>query len=115
MITSLWNKTEIYCAHHDELCLMDLNNSRGVIHYACHESFPENKKDSSCLCKNTLSLKDFEKMLDRISEIMLQAELNNEVLNLENVKFSIGQYEYKIFKHDEQIKIAVKNKRLGHH
>ena len=112
MITSLWNKTEVYCAHHEEPQIMDLANSRGIIYYACREGFPENKKDNSSLCKNTLSLKDFEKMLDYISDIMLKAELNNEVPNLKNDKFSIGHYEYRIFEHNDKIKVSVKNKKL---
>ena len=112
MVTSLWNKIEIYCAHHETPVTMPLISRRGTVFYECERGSIENLNDESCLCKNSLPLKDFEKLLDHISAIMYEAALNNEEPNLKNMKFAIGKFKYKIIEHDDIIKVIVQNTRL---
>lgn len=111
MVTGLWNKTEMYCDMHDSLVKMELTERKGVVFYECLLGKSENVKDESLLCKNTLSLKDFEKMLDYISNIMCEAVRNNEEPNLKNTEFTIGKIKYKIFEHNDTIKVIARDIR----
>lgn len=113
MVTGLWNKVKIYCDLHEELVEMTLSQKNGVVYYACALGNSENEKDHGVLCKSTLSLKDFEKMLDHISTVMCDAIKNNEEPNLKNTQFTLGKIKYKIFEHKDIIKIRVRDVRLG--
>ena len=113
MVTGLWKKTEVYCNMHDELVKMELTEKNGVVFYECLLGKCENSTNGASLCKNTLSLKDFEKMLDYISKIMCEAILNNEEPNLKNTEFTIGKIKYKIFEHKDFIKVIATDLRVG--
>lgn len=111
MVTSLWNKIEVYCDAHSERLLMHLKQHRGVIFYQCPETAAAYAEHKSPTCKNDLPLKEFEKMLEHLESILYQAELNNEIPNLQNVQFTINRYRYTVFEHNDLIKVAVKNLR----
>ena len=113
MVTGLWNKVELYCGLHEELVKMELATKNGVIYYECALGKSENVKDESLLCKSTISLKDFEKMLDHISAIMCDAVKNNEEPNLKNTQFTLGKIKYKVIEHRDIIKIKARDIRIG--
>lgn len=102
MIMNLWNNIELYCGHHDEPQKMDVDMKGKTISYNC--------SNENCKCK--IALKDFEKMLDHISKTLYDAELKDEKLYLENYKWKHKKYEYKVFEHNEKIKLTVSDKEL---
>ena len=111
MVTGLWEKTEVYCDLHDAPKKMELVMKNGVVFYQC--TLGKDEKEGAALCNNKLSLKDFEKMLDYISDMMCEAIKNNEEPNLKNTVFRIGKIRYKIFEHHDKIKVIVHDIRMG--
>ena len=111
MVTSLWNKIEMYCGAHQEKLLMHLEQRRGVVFYQCPEAAAAYAERKAPTCKNDLPLKEFEKMLEYLEGILYEAELNNEIPNLQNLKFTINRFQYTVFEHNDLIKVAVKNLR----
>ena len=72
MVSGLWKNTKIYCDNnHTELTEMPLSTG-GKLVYKCPH------------CNNSLSIKDFEKMLDHVSDTICDAEINGEFTNLTN-------------------------------
>lgn len=112
MVTGLWNKIEIYCGLHEEPVEMKLTERRNTVFYECPKSISTDSSYDASLCHNSLPLKDFEKMLDHISKVLYEAEVNNEVPNLKNESFTLGKFLYKIFEHDDKIKIIVRDVRV---
>lgn len=108
MITGLWNDIELYCALHDVPVKMELTSKKNAIVYQCANGNIDTVKDEALLCKGSLPLKSFEKMLDYISKIMYDAALNDEVPNLKNLEFTIGKFKYKVFEHSDKIKVKVR-------
>lgn len=112
MVTSLWDKIEMYCALHEEPVKMELVSRKGQVFYECGLGNADKIAADATPCKGVLHLKDFEKMLDHISRVMYEAEMNNEIPNLKHMQFSIGKFKYKILDHNENIKILVRDIRI---
>lgn len=93
MITQLWGKIELYCEKDIE-CKMELNHKKQGIFYEC-----------PC-CGNSFSLKDIEKLIDKIDDIERDADLKDETLDIKNIKIKIGHCRYKIIDNDDKLKIV---------
>jgi hypothetical protein len=103
MINNLWKDTKIYCSCHDEPVEMVLTPTKGGYEYAC--------QNKSCGCKNFISLKDFEKMIDYLSDTLCNAEAGGDVLNLTNYTWKTKFLTFKIVEHSNIYKIEVLNKK----
>ena len=103
MINNLWKDTKIYCGCHDELVEMMLTPSKSGYEYTC-----QNKE---CGCKNFISLKDFEKMIDCLSDKLCTAEADGDVLNLTNYTWKNKFLTFKIIEHSNLYKIEVLNRK----
>ncbi len=49
-------------------------------------------------------------MFDKIGDIVIEAERNNEVLDIKNLSFSVGKCNYKVLENGERMKIIGINK-----
>ena len=84
--------------------------------YACPKYYPENREPNERACNNNLTITDYLKMVNHIDKILTQAELNDEKLNLTNIRFKIGRVEYHVTEHSSRkIKIEVLNKKAINH
>ena len=110
MITSLWNKIELHCDEHgDDLPIMDLELKRGQVYYVCTDNMCDKKSGEMSRCTRAIPLKEFEKFMEKITALLDEAELNNEIINLKHHEFHIGKIKYRIFDHnDDKIKVAAK-------
>lgn len=100
MITNMWDRIEVYCDNEQgkesEPVKMELDTL--TLEYKCSK------------CKNKISTRDFEKLLNEISKKLMDAEMNCEIANLENEKWTTKGIKYKIFEDKEKIKVLVLNK-----
>lgn len=98
MITNLWGKLELYCGNgHEEK--MELKEKRAGIFYECP------------VCQNSFSLKDVEKLFEKIEEVETQADLNDEFLDIKNMSLVVGHCRYKILDNGDKVKISGINKK----
>ena len=98
MITGMWERIKFVCGNHpgnDDIksTIQDRGDSP---FYSCPKYYPENREEGERPCYNRASTKSIEKFINYISEIIMEAELNDEDVNLKNRVFSIGGIEYKV-------------------
>lgn len=113
MVSHLWDKIELYCNNgHDSLVKMDLvpMGKHQTLYYACPKGFDADRNENEPMCRNRVSVKEFEKILDHISSILYDAEMNNEVINLQNIKWTQKGIRCYIFEHNDKIKVLVYNR-----
>lgn len=98
MISNMWGKLDLYCNNgHEEK--MDIKQKTAGLFYEC-----------PC-CRNSFSIKDIEKMLDKIEDAIQEADLNNEVLDIKNLTIKIGNCHYKIVENGDRMKVFGLNKK----
>lgn len=99
IVSGIWKKTTFYCDNgHEELTEMPLVPKGKALYYSC-----------PC-CKNALSAFDAEKVIHYLSDLLYEADINCEKLNLTNHKWKKKTITYKILEHNDYIKILVLNK-----
>ena len=120
MIKNLCDMIEIYCGHgHKDPIPMYMKDGAGYgrdSFYACPKYYPENRDEDERACNNNLPITEYIKLVDKIDKILTNAAMNDQEINLTNMKFKIGQVEYTIFKHtNRKIKVSVVNKKAFNH
>ena len=103
MIQNLWTKIRLVCGNHDaseEPVYMSPhtaaggsvarslygNNSMNMF-YACPKYYPENRTAGEPLCRNHISMSEFENMLSYISSIIEEDEINGGSVDLVGTKW----------------------------
>ena len=116
IITGAWESTKIVCGNHketDETPEMFLTSSGRTFSFCCPKCNPLNLTDDEKACKNQLSSYDYEKVIEFISEKIVNAEANGEQINLCNFRWKRKTQEFKVIKHDnEEIIIEFIDKKL---
>ena len=83
MIANLWGQIDLYCGMHgDKLVPMTLDEAHHPLMYRCSASTPKNE------CLNVLNIADFQKMMEKISDILLEAELSGSLPSIKNLKWT---------------------------
>lgn len=98
MITNLWGRLDLYCNNGHEN-KMELKEKRAGLFYEC-----------PC-CQNSFSMKNIEKMLDKIDTIVNEAEKDDEILDIKNLSFKVGDCNYKILENGERMKVVGLNRK----
>jgi len=116
MIKNLCDLIEVHCDNgHQEpipFYMKDGSDMNKDSFYACPKYYPENRTYDERACNNNLTITDYLKMVSHIDKVITEAELNDQKLNLTNMKFKIGMVQYQIMEHTvKKIKVAVLNKR----
>ena len=76
--------------------------------YNCPKYKDDQREANERKCSNRISPVEYEKMIDHISKILEDAELNNEKLNLAGYKWKSKGILFEVFEHDnEKIKIPI--------
>lgn len=80
-ITNSWDDVTLVCCNRHETPIpMILQQGPSSVFYACPK-YKEHEEDERA-CNNRLSLDDYSTMLKHLHKLMVQAELNDERLNL---------------------------------
>ena len=101
MISNVWEKLELYCGngHEEKAVAMEINQKRSGVVYAC-----------PC-CENFLTVKDVEKMLDRVADVINSADAENEMLDIKNLSFRVGQCDYRVIDNGAKMKVMGNNRK----
>lgn len=72
MIRGSWEMLRLFCGNHGQLVELKMVSTPQGIFYKCEEE----------RCDTILSLKEYEEILQYLSDMIVQSELEGEVLNL---------------------------------
>lgn len=114
MITGSWGDITLVCSHRHEIPIpMVIQQGPSSPFYACPKYHPENRSLDERACNNRLSLEDFSKMLAHLHSILVDAEMNDEKVNLTNHTWKDRKGTiFKVLKQDgDKLTIEVYNKR----
>ena len=102
----------VYCGNnHQELEELKIEEGMYQLFYACPKYQMENRNPNEKACNNRISVDDYENMITHVSSMIEEAEMNNTMLDLTNVKWVKKNIEFTIFEHTkDSIKIFMKNK-----
>ena len=120
MITGIWSKVRLVCCNnHAEPQEMyvrsNQDNKRQIedVFYACPKYNPMNREKGEEPCLNRISVSEFEKMLNMLSNIIIDAEDAGREIHLQNYKFETKTAYYAVLNETgDNIVISVLNKRV---
>lgn len=109
-----WNNIRFMCCkNHDEPQVMDEMQTPKAIFYACPKYFPKNRKEGEPACVNAIFINDAEKAVNKINDLLGEAAANDNEINLQNVRFTIDNVDYKILKDEGgKMDVAVENRKV---
>ncbi len=115
MIKGIWNMIEVYCGdknkHKDKDVQLEV--VQGVFNgyfYNCPHYKDENRQEGERKCCNRISPVEYEKMIDHISKLLEEADLNCEQINLAGYKWKSKGIQFEIFEHEkDKIKVYMFN------
>lgn len=112
MIHGIWNNINLKCGCHKEYIDLEIQQGPHSLFYACPKYHPENRDSNERACANRINLVDYENMIKHLSEILTNAEMNNEVIVLTGYKWVSKSIEYEIINHTkDKIDIVMVNKK----
>lgn len=105
MVSNLWKNTTLLCGNHsDEKVEMALNPNGKIISYCCP------------LCKNKITVNDFEKITNEISKIYIKRLQSEDWGLLTGEKFVVSKViKCHVIEHtrDDKYSISVVNPQAG--
>lgn len=130
MITNLWERVHLLCGNHNAEDAKDLPHmtphkaadsatSRGLygnnmkMFYACPKYYPSEREEGEPACRNHISMKEFENMLDVISKEIEKANRNDMMVDLVGMKWkSKAGTEFRVVRYGEdRVDVVCVNKK----
>ena len=100
-ITGIWKDITIVCGCHERPVKMIIQEGPSSLFYSCPRYYPENRNENESACANRINLIDYEEMVNHISTLIVNAQQEDEQLNLEGFRFKNekGDIEFRIIEH----------------
>lgn len=117
IITGSWEDVTLICGgNHPEPVELVLQQGPSSLFYACPKYHPENRDDGERACNNRLSIEDYTKMLEHLHGVIIDAELNDQRIQLTNFTWKDRKGTlYKVVSQNmDKLVISVYNKRAVH-
>ena len=120
MIKGLWSIIKVYCCdferHKEAVELEVVQSGFNGYFYACPKYHDWSRENGERQCTNRISPVEYEKMINKISDMMEEAELNNEIIDLTGYKWKQKgiHFEIKKFDKNEIIVYMLNPKQLAH-
>ena len=113
MIKGQWRSIEVVCGNHsDDNNIMDLQQGPHSLFYACPKYSPDHREKGEQPCFNRINLIEFEKMLDHLADLLVDAEEKGQVPNLKNYSWDKRGITYTVLSHTNQkIVIRILNRK----
>ena len=115
MIPKIWNKISIVCGCHKHPVPMEPHDGKDGkdMFYSCPKYYEENRDYGEKACGNRLSIRDYEKIVKHISDILEETYKNRGTICLTGLKWKDNSIEYEVIEHSgSKIIVAVKNNRI---
>lgn len=109
IIKGSWNMIHLYCNNHPEPVEMVLDPGAQSIYYRCPFETEENGHRQTC--SNRVRLTEYEAILAYLSDRIVKAELEGEVINLANIEWKTKTgLRCRVTEHTEQVlKVLITN------
>jgi len=117
IITGSWEDVTLICGgNHTEPVEMVLQQGPASLFYACPKYHAENRTEGERACNNRLSIENFTKMLEHLHGVIIDAELNDQRIQLANFtwKDRKGTFYKVVSQNMDKLVISVYNKRAVH-
>ena len=110
MIKGLWSKVRVLCGNHgDEEVEMTVHDGPFSQFYSCPKYYPQNRAKGEHACGNRINLTDYERMLNRISKMLMDFD---RTIDLTNYSFEINGIEFEVVKHgNKEIWVKALNRK----
>ena len=117
MISGLWNKVRLVCGnHHDEPQNLIILQTDKDAFYVCPKYNPLNRTESDRVCMNRISVQETEKILNILSDKIIEAEDQGQSLNLTHYRFETRVGRYQVLRHTpDELVISAYNKKQDFH
>lgn len=104
LITNFWGDITLVCGNHkvdsiEDYPEMVIKSGPYSMYYACPKEEYHKCVDGEVPCYNRINLIDYEKMLNHIMDLMVDAEDKNEKPHLANHKWKEKSREYEVLSH----------------
>lgn len=113
MITGFWNDIKLVCGNHkcediNDYPTMKIKSGPYSLYYSCPKEEIANREDGEIPCFNRINLIDYNKMLDHIMDILVNADAEDKKISLKGHKWKEKTREYEVLYHsDESIVIKM--------
>jgi hypothetical protein len=116
MVKNIWKNIHIYCGCHKPLTNIKMMPHEGTegrdMFYSCPKYYPENREYGEKACGNRISITDYKKMVEHISDILEDAMQSRAQIDLTGMSWSSNGIDFTIQKHDrDYIEVAIINRR----
>lgn len=110
-ITGYWGTVKFICGNHPDdygqFMELEASGTHSYV-YTCPKSKIKNRTDDEAICNNKISLYEYEKAIEHISEQIIRAEEDDQQIVLTNHTWKKKTITFKIIKHtDNEIIVSV--------
>ena len=110
MIRNFWRNVVVVCGNHEEeLPEMMVQTGPFSQFYSCPEYLRERRTEGKRACGNRVNLVDYEKMLNHLSNQLVE---HVGSFDLTNYRFKINGIEFEVLEHKkDKLKVKVLNRK----
>lgn len=108
-----WGAIRPICGcHGDEEIEMTIQEGPHSLFYACPKYHPENRAPGERACANRINLIEYQKMVEKLTSELAEAEANHGSADLTNWKWKERGTEFAVTKHEKgKVTVSITNKR----
>lgn len=104
MITGFWNEIKLICGNHpsetiDDFPEMVIKSGPYSLFYACPKENSDARAEGEIPCYNRINLIDYDKMINHIMDILVNADSEDKKICLKGHKWKDKTREYEIMHH----------------
>lgn len=112
-VINSWNNVVPICGNHkEERVEMIINSGPHSLFYSCPRYYSENRKDGEIACNNRINLIEYEAMVRHLHEMIAEADLNGEQIDLTNYKWKKKGICYRVLEHKgDKLYVEILNRR----
>ncbi|MBQ8895448.1 MAG: hypothetical protein IJY88_01480 [Clostridia bacterium] len=104
IISGAWKNTVFVCGNHTDeknlnLPVMEISAGPRSLSYICPKCNPLNRAEGEAKCCNEISLNDYEKAIQHLSDKIIEAEDNDEQLCLLHHKWKRKTMNFEVIEH----------------
>ena len=105
--------TNFFCLNHPEPVPMEFRQGPKELFYACEKYYPEKRLEGERACGNNMYTQAAEAAVEYFSDLIEEALMRNEKINITNEKFTYKGIEFIVLKHtEEEVNVGVINRKV---
>ena len=114
MITGFAKKITLVCGNHEHPVEMSVKETETDAFWACPKYYPDNREEFESPCMNRISIYEYEKMLNKLMDLVQEDEEDGGEVYLKNRKIETPTARYKVIEEkDGMLTISVLAKNMN--